>query len=226
MLNAVAATAPFVTSGGGRLCSQFWGRRNSSNVQKVMWAIGELGSALRANRRGPGIRRQRHARLSGDESDRACADAQRRRFYFVGIQFDRPVSRQPLRAGRAGAGRPESPRSRQSMDGLADVGISCQHSGTFFTGSVRTPPEKRNYAAIAEAKTKSCRVGKNLRCRIGAQCLCRGRHVLAWGTFRWVSAYTVSGSLFPIGRRCRIWNVGMRRSRRGRHIMSTLAASR
>ena len=43
------------------------GRATSLNVQAVMWTIAELGLDVRAPRRRPELRRQRHAGIPGDE---------------------------------------------------------------------------------------------------------------------------------------------------------------
>ena len=58
---------------------KIWGRNTSSNVQKVMWAIGELEAAARAHRRRRAVRQEQGAVLSGDESRTGWCRRWRRR---------------------------------------------------------------------------------------------------------------------------------------------------
>ena len=81
--------------GGRTNVIKMWGRKTSSNVQKAMWAVGEIGLAVRAHRR----RRRRSARTKEPaylamNPNGAGADARGRgRLPAVGIEFDRALSR-------------------------------------------------------------------------------------------------------------------------------------
>ena len=109
---------------GNNSMIKIWGRNTSSNVQKAMWAVGELGLEHDAHRRRRRVRQEQGAGLSGDEPERPGADAGgRRRLHAVGIQFDRALSRRQARQERrAGAEGRQAARARQPMDGLAIVG--------------------------------------------------------------------------------------------------------
>ena len=52
-----------------------WGRNTSSNVQKVMWAIGEIGLPHERIDVGGVVRQESRGRISRDKSERAGADA-------------------------------------------------------------------------------------------------------------------------------------------------------
>ena len=180
-------------------------------------------SGLRTNRFGVGIRRQRYARLSGDESDRAGADPHRRRFHFVGIEFDRPVSRQPVRAGDAGAARSKNPSSRQSMDGLADVDILARILGCFSRAGPHPRPKNAITPPSPKPKPRLSRWQKssmpNWRMMpMSGGCLLYGRYPDGHPHVPLPATRSRSAG------HCHTWNDGMRRSRNARHIMSTSAA--
>jgi len=130
-----------------------WGRKNSSNVQKVMWAIGETGIA------------HEHVEVGGafGGNHDAAYLALNPNGLVPAIQ-DGPVvlweSNAIVRyiAGKYGAGRlwPLDPGTR----GIADQWMDWQQTTvsapmtTCFWGLVRTPEEKRDHAAIAAAKER------------------------------------------------------------------------
>ena len=68
-----------------------------------------------------------------------------------------------------------------------------------FHGLVRTPPEKRNHAAIAEAKAKAVALAKIFDAELAYDAYVGGMPSL-WAISRWASACTASGNSFPIGR--------------------------
>jgi glutathione S-transferase len=131
-----------------------WGRKNSANVQKVMWGIGELGLA--------------HERI-----DIAGAFGQNREPAYLALNPNGLVptledgdlvlweSNTVLRylAGLHGKGtlEPADPKARaragQWMDWQLSVLGPAIHET--FWGLVRTPPEKRNLAAIEASKAKT-----------------------------------------------------------------------
>jgi glutathione S-transferase len=131
-----------------------WGRKNSANVQKVMWGIGELELA--------------HERI-----DIAGAFGRNREPAYLGLNPNGLVptledgdlvlweSNTILRylAGLHGKGtlEPADPKARaragQWMDWQLSVLGPAIHET--FWGLVRTPPEKRNLAAIEASKAKT-----------------------------------------------------------------------
>jgi glutathione S-transferase len=129
---------------------KIWGRTNSINVQKVMWAVGELG--------------QPHERIDAggafgvvDSADYGALNANRR---VPTIEDDGVVvweSNACVRylAARYGAGSlwPEDPAVRA----VADMWMDWQQTTlvpdmtTVFWGLVRTPEAERDHAAIEAA---------------------------------------------------------------------------
>ena len=153
-----------------------WGRKNSSNVQKVMWAIGELGLAYERIDLG--------LEFGGNDTPAYLAMNPTGLVpTLIDGDFILWESNSIVRylANRYGQGtlEPADPKTRALANQWMDWQMSTFLPAFWdvFHGLVRTPPEKRNHVAIAEAKA-GCRVGKNLRCRIGAPCLCRGRCLL------------------------------------------------
>ena len=131
-----------------------WGRKNSANVQKVMWGIGEL-------------------KLAHERIDIAGAFGKNKEAAYLGLNPNGLVptledgdlvlweSNTILRylAGLHGKGtlEPADPKARarasQWMDWQLSVLGPAIHET--FWGLVRTPPEKRNLAAIEASKAKT-----------------------------------------------------------------------
>jgi glutathione S-transferase len=127
-----------------------WGRTTSGNVQKVMWAVGELGLVHERIDAG-----QKFGRLDTPEFGRLNPN---RRIPTIEdgdvVLWESNVIVRYL-AARYGAGKlwPEDPAVR----GVADQWMDWQQTAlspdmrTVFWGLVRTPVEKRDGAAIAAA---------------------------------------------------------------------------
>ncbi len=125
-----------------------WGRTNSINVQKVMWAVGELGLA--------------HERVdAGGEFgglDTAAYGAMNPNRMIPVVDDGGTVvweSNAVVRylAARYGAGGlwPEDPGARSLADRWMDWQLSTAQPamGPVFINLVRTPPERRDHAAVA-----------------------------------------------------------------------------
>ena len=143
-----------------------WGRKNSANVQKAMWAIGELGLA--------------HERI-----DIAGAFGRNREPAYLGLNPNGLVptledgdlvlweSNSIVRylASLHGKGtlEPADPKARarasQWMDWQLSVLGPAIHAT--FWGLVRTPPEQRDLAAIAASKTKTTAAIRILDAQLG-----------------------------------------------------------
>jgi glutathione S-transferase len=133
---------------------KIWGRKNSANVQKAMWGIGEL-------------------KLAHERIDIAGAFGKNKEAAYLGLNPNGLVptledgdlvlweSNSIVRylAGLHGKGtlEPADPKARarasQWMDWQLSVLGPAIHET--FWGLVRTPPEKRNLAAIETSKTKT-----------------------------------------------------------------------
>jgi len=131
-----------------------WGRKNSANVQKAMWAIGELALA--------------HERI-----DIAGAFGRNREPAYLGLNPNglvptledgdlvlwesNTIVRYLASLHGQGTLEPADPKARaqasQWMDWQLSVLGPAIHAT--FWGLVRTPPEKRDLAAIAASKTNT-----------------------------------------------------------------------
>ena len=142
-----------------------WGRKNSANVQKAMWAIGELGLA--------------HERI-----DIAGAFGRNREPAYLGLNPNglvptledgelvlwesNTIVRYLASLHGKGTLEPADPKARarasQWMDWQLSVLGPAIHET--FWGLVRTPPEKRNLAAIETSKAKTTAAIKILDARL------------------------------------------------------------
>src|SRR5215475_14185009 len=134
---------------------RIWGRNNSINVQKVMWAVGELGlaheridvgGAFGKNKEPPYLAMNPNGLVPTLEEDDG----------FLLWESNSVVR---YLASKHGAGKlePADPKTRalasQWMDWqLTVVGPAI---GGAFWGLIRTPPEKRDQAAIAASQAKT-----------------------------------------------------------------------
>lgn len=138
-----------------------WGRKNSSNVQKVMWAIGELGLAyerLDVGMELGGNNEPAYLALNPNGLVPTLQDGDL-------ILWESNSILRHL-AGRYGAGKlePADPRQCALAGQWMDWQLSVVQPAitTAFWGLIRTPPEKRDHAAIAASKAKSTDVMKVL----------------------------------------------------------------
>jgi len=131
-----------------------WGRKNSANVQKAMWAIGEL-------------------KLAHERVDIAGAFGQNREPAYLSLNPNglvptlqdgdlvlwesNTIVRYLASLHGKGTLEPADPKARarasQWMDWQLSVLGPAIHAT--FWGLVRTPPESRDLAAIAASKTKT-----------------------------------------------------------------------
>jgi glutathione S-transferase len=133
---------------------KIWGRKNSINVQKVMWAVGELGLAHeRIDSGGPFGKNKEPAYLAMNPNGLVPT--------LEEDDFTLWESNSVVRylAAKYGAGtlEPADPRARarahQWMDWQLSVAAPAIHAT--FWGLVRTPPEQRDHAAIDASKAKT-----------------------------------------------------------------------
>lgn len=128
-----------------------WGRKNSINVQKVMWTAGELGLAHeRKDLGGPfgGLDTDDYGALNPNRRVPTIVDSD-------GTTIWESNSIVRYLAARYGAGTlwPEDPAARALADRWLDwmqTALSVNLTPVFF-GLIRTAPEKRDMDAIARA---------------------------------------------------------------------------
>lgn len=132
---------------------KIWGRKNSSNVQKVMWTVGELDLAHRHIDAGGafgGNREPDYLALNPNGLVPLIQDG----------DFTLWESNAIVRylAGKYGAGTlmPGDAGSRARAEQWMDWQLSIVNPVmvTTYWGLVRTPPEQRDHAAIDAAKNK------------------------------------------------------------------------
>jgi glutathione S-transferase len=131
-----------------------WGRATSSNVQKVMWALGELGlPCRRIDVGGPfgGNREEAYLKLNPNGLVPTLQDGD-----FILWESNTIVR---YLARRHGAGRlePEDPGAQAIASQWMDWQLSVVAPAITpaFLGLVRTPPEQRDEAAIAASQART-----------------------------------------------------------------------
>jgi glutathione S-transferase len=130
-----------------------WGRNNSINVQKVMWAVGELGL--------PHERLDAGGAFGGLDTEQYGALNPNRRIPTVEdddvVVWESNACVRYL-AARYGAGKlwPVDPAHRSEADRWMDWQQTTISPDMFpvFWGLIRTPPEKRDMAVIKAAGEK------------------------------------------------------------------------
>ncbi len=131
-----------------------WGRNTSSNVQKVMWAIGEMsvaheridvGGPFGQNREPPYLAMNPNGVVPTLEEDDG----------FVLWESNAIVRYLAAKHG-AGSLEPADMQTRFSAQRWMDWQLSVVNGAIIplFWGLVRTPPEKRDFNAIEASKVK------------------------------------------------------------------------
>ena len=134
---------------------KIWGRKTSANVQKVMWAIGEIGlQHERIDIAGPFGRNRDPAYLAINPNGLVPTLEEEDGFLLWELNA---IVRYLAAKHRAGALEPADLRARALANQWMDWQLSVAGPAITdaFIGLIRTPPEKRNHAAIEESKTKT-----------------------------------------------------------------------
>src|SRR5690348_13005842 len=134
---------------------KIWGRKNSINVQKVMWAVGELKlQHERIDIGGPFGKNKEPAYLAMNPNGLVPTLEEDDGFI---LWESNSILRYLAAKHGAGTLEPRDPKARgrasQWMDWQLSVAGPTIHQT--FWGLVRTPPEKRDHAAIAESQAKT-----------------------------------------------------------------------
>src|SRR5215218_8537026 len=145
---------------------KIWGRNTSSNVQKVMWAVGELQLAHeRVDIGGPFGKNREPEYLAMNPNGLVPTMEEDGFILWESNSVIRYL------AGKAGHGtlEPRDPvtraRANQWMDWQLSV-VGPAITGAFW-GLIRTPPEKRDHAAIAASKASTTEAMKILDGQLG-----------------------------------------------------------
>ena len=131
-----------------------WGRKTSSNVQKVMWAIGDLGlEHERVDIGGPFGKNKDPAYLAMNPNGLVptVEDGD------VMIWESNSIVRYLATKYGPGKLEPVDLKTRALASQWMDWQLSVAAPAIFgaFWGLIRTPPEKRDHAAIAESQRKT-----------------------------------------------------------------------
>ncbi len=146
---------------------KIWGRNTSINVQKVMWAVGELGLPHeRIDIGGPFGRNNEPAYLAMNPNGLVPTLEEEDGFL---LWESNAIVRYLASKYGAGSLEPADLRERGSagrwMDWQLSVCAPAIHG--LFWGLIRTPPEKRDHAHINAARDKTTAAMKMLDAQLG-----------------------------------------------------------
>jgi glutathione S-transferase len=134
---------------------KIWGRNTSANVQKVMWAVCEIGlSHERIDIGGPFGKNREPAYLAMNPNGLVPTIEEEDGFL---LWESNSIVRYLAAKHHAGVLEPPDLRERARANAWMDWQLSILAPAIFacFWGLIRTPPEKRNHAAIEESKKKT-----------------------------------------------------------------------
>lgn len=133
---------------------KIWGRKTSANVQKVMWAIGELGLACERIDIGGPFGMNREPAYLAINPNGLVPTLEENGFY---LWESNAIVR--YLAGKSGAValEPADPRARATAGQWMDWQLTVAGPAIFpvFWGLVRTPVEQRDPKAIEAGKAKT-----------------------------------------------------------------------
>jgi glutathione S-transferase len=152
---------------------KIWGRNTSSNVQKVMWAIGELGLAHeRIDIGGPFGKNNEPAYLAMNPNGLVPTLEEDGFVLWESNTIVRYL------AAKHGAGKlePADLRLRARASSWMDWQLSVAGPAIFgmFWGMIRTPPEQRDHAAIEASRAKTTAAMKILDAELGKSAFVAG----------------------------------------------------
>ncbi len=134
---------------------KIWGRNTSANVQKVMWAIGEIGLPHeRIDIGGPFGGNREAAYLAINPNGLVPTLEEEDGFL---LWESNTIVRYLAAKHRAAVLEPADLRARGRASAWMDWQLSVLGPAIFqcFWGLIRTPPEKRNHAVIEESKQRT-----------------------------------------------------------------------
>ena len=134
---------------------KIWGRNTSSNVQKVMWAVGEIAlSHERIDIGGPFGKNREAAYLAMNPNGLVPTLEEEDGFL---LWESNTIVRYLAAKHHTDVLEPADLRARARAGAWMDWQLSVLAPAIFecFWGLIRTPPEKRNYAAIGDSKKRT-----------------------------------------------------------------------
>lgn len=147
---------------------KIWGRNTSSNVQKAMWAVSELGlecnridvgGAFGKNRDAPYLAMNPNGLVPTLEEDDG----------FLLWESNSIVRYLAGKHDKAGVLEPKDAKQRALASQWMDWQLSVMGPAItpVFWGLIRTPPEKRDAGAIATGKEKTIAAAKMMDAQLG-----------------------------------------------------------
>lgn len=134
---------------------KIWGRNTSSNVQKVMWTIGEIGLPYERIDIGGQFGKNREAEYLAINPNGLVPTLEEEDGYL--LWESNTIVRYLAAKHGSSLLEPADLRTRANASKWMDWQLSVASPAIFgcFWGLVRTPPEKRNHAEIEESKKKT-----------------------------------------------------------------------
>ena len=180
---------------------KIWGRNTSSNVQKVMWAVGEIGLPHQRIDVGGAVRQEQRSGLSGDEPERPGADAGGGgRLPALGIQFGRALSRRQASLQRVGAGRSCAGRRTPASGWIGSFPSPARRSST---ASGASSARRRRSAIMRPSRRRRKKTTEAMQILDASSPRPRMWRAMRspTATFRSASSPTAFASSCPTGRR-------------------------
>jgi glutathione S-transferase len=135
---------------------KIWGRNTSSNVQKAMWAVGELKlEHTRVDIGGAFGKNREHAYLAMNPN--GLVPTLEEEDGFLLWESNSIVRYLAAKYDKANVLEPRDPKERARASQWMDWQLSVAGPAIFgaFWGLIRTPPEKRDMAAIKTSQEKT-----------------------------------------------------------------------
>ena len=203
---------------------KIWGRNTSSNVQKAMFAVGELGLAHERIDIGGAFGKNREPAYLAMNPNGLVPTLEEDGFL---LWESNSIIRYLAAKFGAGTLEPTDLRTRALASKWMDWQLSVLGPAItpVFWGMIRTPPEQRDHKAIGDGKVKTTAAVKILDEQFAKTRYAAG-DAFSMATSRSPSCATATASWCRSDRRSRISNAGMPRSPRGRHSATMCRAFR
>ncbi len=146
---------------------KIWGRNTSSNVQKVMWAVAEIGLPHERIDIGGPFGKNREAEYLAMNPNGLVPTLEEEDGFL--LWESNSIVRYLAAKHRAEVLEPADLRTRAWASAWMDWQLSVFAPAIFecFWGLIRTPPEKRNHAAIEDSKKRTNAAVTILDARLG-----------------------------------------------------------
>jgi glutathione S-transferase len=145
---------------------KIWGRNTSSNVQKAMWGVGEIGLPYERIDIGGAFGKNKEPAYLAMNPNGLVPTLQDGDFL---LWESNSIVRYLAREHSAGTLEPADPKMRARASQWMDWQLSVVGPAIFaaFWGLIRTPAEKRDQAAIAASQAKTTDAMKILDAQLG-----------------------------------------------------------